>query len=219
MPPTKKIFTLDINLDFLDNVHVLGIQAPLLPLHRLAYFLNERAQWRLTRMDDYSVHEADKDAMVAGGGVAGGAMDDSRRRSRGDERGGEPQSRREATDGGVATAGVAGGSDSRAGATAGAGGSDQPEDESELYALLQHTLPLERLNIFLLENKNPEPLVKAENCDYFLMACGETARYDFDALTAIVEGIESVFSVYPIDVRRHDALKRFFMIKKRFPEI
>lgn len=100
-----------------------------------------------------------------------------------------------------------------------AGGSDQPEDESELYALLQHTLPLERLNVFLLENKNPEPLVKAENCDYFLMACGETARYDFDALTAIMEGIESVFSVYPIDVRRHDALKRFFMIKKRFPEI
>lgn len=193
MPPTKKIFSLDIDLDFFDNVYVLGIQAPLLPLHRLAYFLNERAQWRLTRMDDYSVHEAADDAAGgrSGSAMAGGA---------GSRAGGSGSA-------------MAGGSDSRA------GGSDQPEDESELYALLQHTLPLERLNVFLLENKNPEPLVKAENCDYFLMACGETARYDFDALTAIVEGIESVFSVYPIDVRRHDALKRFFMIKKRFPEI
>lgn len=171
MPQTKKILTLDIDLDFLDNAYVLGIQAPLLPLHRLAYFLNERAQWNLTRMDDYSVHEADD-------GAAGGR----------------------------AMAGVS-------------GGSDQPEDESVLYALLQHTLPLERLNVFLLENKNPEPLVKAENCDYFLMACGETSHYDFDALTETIEGIEAVFSVYPVDLKRHDALQRFFLIKNRFPEI
>lgn len=171
MPQTKKILTLDIDLDFLDNVYVLGIQAPLLPLHRLAYFLNERAQWNLTRMDDYSVHEAD-DGTAGGGAMAGGA-----------------------------------------------GGSDQPEDESVLYALLQHTLPLERLNVFLLENKNPEPLVKAENCDYFLMACGETSHYDFDALTETIEGIEAVFSVYPVDLKRHDALQRFFLIKNRFPEI
>ncbi len=189
MPQTKKIFTLDIDLDFLDNVYVLGIQAPLLPLHRLAYFLNERAQWNLTRVDDYSVHDAagNRPGGTVGGGAVGG------------------------TEIGLRTGGP---TDSRQASEA-----NQPEDESELYALLQHTLPLDRLNVFLLENKNPEPLVKAENCDYFLMACGETARYDFDALTAIVEGIESVFSVYPIDVRRHDALKRFFMIKKRFPEI
>ncbi len=193
MPQTKKIFTLDIDLDFLDNVYVLGIQAPLLPLHRLAYFLNERAQWNLTRVDDYSVHDATGNSPggTVGGVVGGGAVG-------GTEMGLRP----------------GGPTDSRQASEA-----NQPEDESELYALLQHTLPLDRLNVFLLENKNPEPLVKAENCDYFLMACGETARYDFDALTAIVEGIESVFSVYPIDVRRHDALKRFFMIKKRFPEI
>lgn len=178
MPQTKKILTLDIDLDFLDNVYVLGIQAPLLPLHRLAYFLNERAQWNLTRMDDYSVHEADCDR-------PNGTVD---RADAGCEAGG-------------------------------AGGSDQPEDESILYALLQHTLPLERLNVFLLENKNPEPLVKAENCDYFLMACGETSHYDFDTLTETIEGIEAVFSVYPVDLKRHDALQRFFLIKNRFPEI
>lgn len=143
MPETKKIFTLDIDLDFLDNVYVLGIQAPLLPLHRLAYFLNEDIQWNLSREDDYA----------------------------------------------------------------------------GTYALLQHASPLDRLNIFLLENRGEKPLVPTENCDYFLMICGEVARYDFAALTACIENMESIFSVYPIDIKRHNALQQFFLEADRFPKI
>lgn len=143
MSETKKVFTLDIDLDFIDNVYVLGIQAPLLPLHRLAHFLNENAQWDLARTDDYL----------------------------------------------------------------------------ETYAMLQHTLPLERLNIFLLENKVPTPLVPTEDCDYFLLACGEVNHYDFKALTTIIENIELIFSVYPIDIKRHETLQHFFLEEDRFPKI
>ncbi|MDE7150194.1 MAG: hypothetical protein K2O01_07310 [Bacteroidales bacterium] len=170
MPKTKKIFTLDLDLDFLDNVCVLGIQAPLLELHRLAYFLNEYAQWDLARIDDYSPWPDD----------------------------GMPWTENMAEQ---------------------AYGQLRPEEEPPVYALLQHTLPVERLNVFLLENKNPEPLVREEDCDYFLMACGETAHYDFETLIGLLENIESVFSVYPIDIRRHDGLKNFFLKKDRFPEI
>ncbi|MDE5743768.1 MAG: hypothetical protein K2O53_04455 [Bacteroidales bacterium] len=143
MPETKKVFSLNIDLDFLDNVYILGIQAPLLPVHRLAYFLNRDAQWDLTRTDDYL-----------------GA-----------------------------------------------------------YALLQHTLPLERLNLFLLENKIPTPLVPTEDCDYFLLACGEVDHYDFKALTELIENMESIFSVYPVDIKRHETLQNFFLEDDRFPKI
>ncbi len=145
MPAAKKVLTLDIDYGFLDDVYIIGIQAPLLPLHRLAYFLNENAQWDLCRFDDYL----------------------------------------------------------------------------DAYAMLQCKLPLERLNVFLLENKNPDPLVKCENCDYFLIACGQVKHYDFKALTEMVENIESVFSVYKVEVDaktdRHDPLTEFLMMKGRFP--
>lgn len=145
MPAAKKVLTLDIDYGFLDDVYIMGIQSPLLPLHRLAYFLNENAQWDLTRADDYL----------------------------------------------------------------------------DAYALLQCKLPLERLNVFLLENKNPDPLVKCEDCDYFLIACGQVKHYDFKALTELVENIESVFSVYKVEVDvktdRHDPLTEFLMMRGRFP--
>ena len=145
MPASRKVLTLEEDYGFLDKVYIIGVQAPELPLHRLAYFLNENAQWDLTCTDDYL----------------------------------------------------------------------------DAYSLLQCRLSLERLNIFLLENKNPEPLIKCENCDYFLIACGEVKHYDFEALTELVRNIEWVFDVYKVEVdvktNRHAPLTEFLMMRGRFP--
>ncbi|MDE6439582.1 MAG: hypothetical protein K2K51_00970, partial [Bacteroidales bacterium] len=75
------------------------------------------------------------------------------------------------------------------------------------------------LNMFLLENKIPTPLIPTEDCDYFLLACGEVDHYDFGALTELIESMESIFSVYPIDVKRHETLQNFFLEDDRFPKI
>lgn len=64
MGQSKKIISLGIDWGFLDDVHILGIHAPALEMYRFAYFLNEAAQWDLSRDKDYSPHaedEADKD--------------------------------------------------------------------------------------------------------------------------------------------------------------
>lgn len=144
----NKSLKLNLDLDFLENIYVLGIQAPLFPVYQLAYFLNRDAHWNLTRLpEDYTAGHHDT------------------------------------------------------------------------YAVLQHELPADHLNIFLLENKNPKPLVPAENCDYFLIAGGEVDHYDFKTLKALLENMPSVFSVYRVEADQHPALVEFFLTNDCFPAI
>ena len=151
--PAKKAGTLDIDWSFLDSIRVLAIEAPLLPMHRLAYFLNEKARWNLGRVQDNQ-----------------GCVQDY-----------------------------------------------------EGFALMKHILPEDRLNIFLLENKGTETLVSGSGAtvDYFLLICGEVARFEeekedrhlnFQALSEMIEGIESVFSVYPMNIQSCDPLKQFVLV-------
>lgn len=159
MAPAKKINTLSLDWSILDHVRVLAVQSPLLPLHRLAYFLNEKTGWNLSRTADYV--EMPENAA-------------------------------------------------------------SPENAAqEGFALLQHPLPEERLHVFLLdnqfsfENKPITTLVSGKNAtiDYFLLICGEGApHFDLKALSDMIESIESVFSVHPIDIQSCDPLKQFVLV-------
>lgn len=182
MGQSKKIISLGIDWGFLDDVHILGIHAPALEMYRFAYFLNEAAQWDLSRGKDYSPNaedEADKDE--------------------------DNPEEADGMDGAVGRTGPAG--------TAGA------VETGPSYALFQFYLMEDHLQIYLLENKQPEPLVPSEDCDYFLIACGFVDCFDFNALTELIENnIEDIFQVYEVDASRHDALKLFLLTHGQFPD-
>lgn len=87
------------------------------------------------------------------------------------------------------------------------------------YALFQDYVLEDHRKIYLLENKQPEPLVSSEDCDYFLIVCGWVENFDIEkTMTAIEEHIADIFQVYEVDAHRHDALKQFLLTPGRFPD-